>query len=266
MLRRAPSNDTSDVADLDRSRAVTELIEAGRDREAAQQGAPETHLRTGPKRNEEVMFVQVITGHATNPTGLREHWQRWERELEPTAEGFLGATAGIADDASFIAMVRFDSEADARRNAAREVQTRWWNELLRHLDDVAIQDSTRTDIWAKGGSDDAGFVQMRQGVSRDPERLRDLYVNQQPVRMGPFRPEVLGGLFAWHGDAGFTLSAYFTSEREARSGENLHEFASFFDDIDAVMQDLTYVDLRDPWLTTASTDLPDPTHHRSLTR
>lgn len=198
------------------------------------------------------MFVQVIRGHATNRAGLREQWERWESELEPTAEGYLGATAGLADDGTFIAMVRFASEASARRSAARDVQTRRRYELLGRLDDgVVVHDCTRTDIWNRGGTDEAGFVQIRQGTSSDPERLRDLYVDEQPVRMGPFRPEVIGGLFAWHGDSGFTLSAYFTSEREARSGENLHQFKSFFDDINAVMQDVTYIDLRDPWLSTA---------------
>ena len=69
--------------------------------------------------------------------------------------------------------------------------------------------------------------------------------------MGPFRPEVLGGMFAWHDGGAFTLSAYFTSEDEARRGENLHEFEPFFADIDAVMQDVNYVDLREPWLSSA---------------
>ena len=53
-------------------------------------------------------------------------------------------------------------------------------------------------MWNRGGSDDATFVQIRQGVSSDPARLRHLYVNEQPVRMGPYRPEVLGGLFFGH--------------------------------------------------------------------
>ena len=197
------------------------------------------------------MFVQVIQGSAKDATGMREQWKRWQQELDASVDGYLGATAGVADDGTFVAMVRFESEAAARRNAAGDVQRAWWRRAREHLDDVVVQGSTRTDIWNRGGSDHAGFVQIRQGVSSDPARLRDLYVNQQPVRMGPFRPEVLGGLFAWHGDNRFTLSAYFTSEHEARSGENLHEFASFFADIDAVMQDLTYVDLREPWLSTA---------------
>lgn len=197
------------------------------------------------------MFVQVIRGHAKDRAGLRRQWERWERELKSAADGYLGSTAGIADDGTFIAMVRFESEEAARRNEARDAQTRWWQETLQHLDDgVVVQDCTDNDVWARGGSDKAGFVQIRQGVSSDPARLRDLYVNQQPVRMGPFRPEVIGGLFAWHGGGGFTLSAYFTSEREARSGENIEEFKPMFDDISAVMHDVSYIDLKDPWLST----------------
>ena len=59
---------------------------------------------------------------------------------------------------------------------------------------------------------------------------------------------MIGGLFVWHGNGRFTLSAYFTSEDAARNGENLDQFKSFYDDITAVMQDLSYIDLRDPWL------------------
>lgn len=197
-------------------------------------------------------WVQVIRGQVVDAESLRRQWTTWAEELEPGADGYLGSTAGIAGDGTFVAMVRFASELAAQTNARREEQTQWWHDTRACLAaDLDVRDCCRTDQWAKGGSDQAGFVQIRQGVSNDPERLRDLYVNQQPVRMGPFRPEVLGGLFAWHGDGGFTLSAYFTSEQEARGGENLAEFASFFADIDAVMQDLVYVDLRDPWFSTS---------------
>ena len=198
------------------------------------------------------MFVQVIRGQATNRAGLRRQWERWDEELQPSAVGYIGSTAGVADDGTFIAIVRFESEAAARSNSAREDQTRWWQETRQHLDpDVTFLDSTETDEWAKGGSDAAGLVQIRQGVSNDPARLLDLYVRQQPIRMGPYRPEVIGGLFVWHGNGHFTLSAYFTSEHAARDGEKLNEFKSFYDDISAVMQDLTYIDLRDPWLSSA---------------
>lgn len=66
--------------------------------------------------------------------------------------------------------------------------------------------------------------------------------------MGPHHPKVLSGLFAWQGDARFTLSAYFTSEAAARRGDSLPEFTSFFDDINAAIHDPTYIDLCEPWL------------------
>lgn len=182
--------------------------------------------------------VVVITGRATDRTKLRSEWNEWLRAL-PT--GFLGATAGVTHDRAFIAMARF-----ASAHATRHIPPL---DGLQHLDsELAIEHCPRTDTWNRGGSDTAGFVQIRRGSSCDPGRLRDLYVNQQPVRMGPFRPEVLGGMFAWHDGNRFTLSAYFTSEDAARGGENLDQFRSFFDDISAVMQNLTYFDLHHPWL------------------
>ncbi|MEX2293039.1 MAG: hypothetical protein WD691_04565 [Acidimicrobiales bacterium] len=200
------------------------------------------------RQQEGTMFVEVIKATVTDRELLRRQWTRWGTELEPGAGGFLGATAGVGGDGTFMAMVRFDSAEAASRNATRAEQTRWWVETMGCLRDIELHDCTETEQWNNGGSDAAGFVQIRQGVSNDPARLRDLYVNQQPHRMGPHRPEVLGGLFAWHPNGGFTLSAYFSSLEAAREGEQLDEFKSFFDDINAVMQDLIYVDLVDPWL------------------
>lgn len=194
------------------------------------------------------MFVQVMQGQVEDAAALRAQWKQSEHGLRTSCDGYLGSTAGVDDSARFVAMVRFESEAAALRLAAGWPAGAWWDRAADHLSGLTFEETSHTDIWNRGGSDQAVFVQIRQGVSCDPERLRDLYVNQQPVRMGPYRPEVLGGLFAWHGDTGFTLSAYFTSEREARSGEHLEVFASFFADIDAVMQDLVYIDLCQPWL------------------
>lgn len=196
----------------------------------------------------DALSVRVVRGHTTDPTALHRHWTRWERAVASSIDGYLGATAGVGDDGAFIAVIRFAGAAAARRSAGEPATAALWGDVVGLLRGCIVEDTERTDTWNRGGSDDAGFVQIRHGRSSDPERLRDLYVNQQPVRMGPYRPEVLGGLFAWHGHGRFTLSAYFSSEDAARAGENLQEFRSFFDDIDAVMHDLTYVDLHRPWL------------------
>jgi hypothetical protein len=199
------------------------------------------------------MFVRVINAHTADPAALHELWTTWERALADSSDGYLGATAGVADDGTFVAVIRFASRIAANRAAADPHLSGCWDEVLRLLRDTVMQDADRTDTWNKGGSDDASFVQIRQGQSSDPARLRHLYMTEQPVRMGPHRPEVLGGLIAWHSASRFTLSAYFTSEEAARRGEKRHEFKSFFDDINAVVKDLTYIDLRHPWLSS-----PDP--------
>lgn len=196
------------------------------------------------------MLLRTVRGQATDPAALHQHWTRWERSVAAGVDGYLGATAGVADDGAFVAMIRFAWVDAARRSGNAPEHAASWQDALGQLRDPVVEDTERIDVWNRGGSDDAGFVQFRHGRSSDPERLRDLYVNQQPVRMGPHRPEVLGGLFAWHDNGGFTLSAYFSSEDAARRGENLQEFTSFFDDINAVMHDLTYIDLHEPWLST----------------
>lgn len=194
------------------------------------------------------MDVMVITGRSTDESELRRSWDAWIDELRGAGVGWLGATAGVSGSAAFVAMVRFVDLA----YADGATQTDTWRAVAAQVDALGLERTSRTDVWNRGGSDDAGFVQIRRGVSSDPERLRHLYVVEQPVRMGPYRPEVLGGMFAWHGGDAFTLSAYFTGEDAARSGEHLEAFAPFFADIDAVMQDLTYLDLVDPWLATSS--------------
>ncbi len=65
------------------------------------------------------MFVQVITAKVVDREGLSRQLDRWERELRPGAEGFLGSTSGATDEGRFIALVRFESEEAAQRNSDR---------------------------------------------------------------------------------------------------------------------------------------------------
>ena len=77
------------------------------------------------------MFIQVIQGRAINPDGIRAAADRWNAELQPGAEGWLGSTSGVTDDGRFIAVVRFQSEELARRNSDRPEQGDWWNQMAR---------------------------------------------------------------------------------------------------------------------------------------
>ena len=74
------------------------------------------------------MFIQVIQGRATNPPGIRRDLGRWQRQLAADADGWLGSTTGITDDGWSITVIRFASEAQARRNSDRPEQREWWRD------------------------------------------------------------------------------------------------------------------------------------------
>src|SRR5687768_1420884 len=164
------------------------------------------------------MFVQVIQAKVTDPAGLRKQWDVWQSDLKPNAEGFIGSTGGIAEDGTFIALARFESEEAARRNSERPEQGEWWTETAKYLEgDVHFHDCTEVDTYRDGGSDDAGFVQIIAGRVRDKARLRELDAAVED-RLALVRPDLIGSIRAWAGDHAIE-AAYFTDEAAARKGE-----------------------------------------------
>ena len=197
------------------------------------------------------MFIQVIQGRANNPDGIRAELDRWNAEVQPDAEGWLGSTVGVTDDGRFIAVVRFQSEELARRNSERPEQDAWWNQMARHLAEVSFHDSTRVHTYKNGGSDQAGFVQVIQGHSPDMERLAELG-RAQESQMAEQAPHILGMTVAEHADrpGNFTQTVYFTSEEQARRFEREQPAESdpSFAEFSSLMTDLRYFDLRQPQL------------------
>lgn len=190
------------------------------------------------------MFVQIIEARVKDPEGLRRQWQAWDDECRPGATGFLGSTGGITDDGRFIAVARFESEDAARTNSQRGEQTTWWDQTKSFLDgEPSFTDTTETDEFLAGGSNEAGFVQIMRGRA-DRNELRDV-MQEAEASLRQDRPEVIGGLIAWNGDR-FVQTVYFTSEAEAREGEK--KPAPSRDRLQAATSDLEFVDLRDPWI------------------
>src|SRR3712207_4127250 len=111
------------------------------------------------------MFVQVIQAKVTDPQGLRKQWDVWQSDLKPNSNGFLGSTAGIAEDGTFILGARFESAEAARSNSDKPEQGEWWQETERYLESPVFYDCTPVDEWGDGGSDSAGFVQVIQGYA-----------------------------------------------------------------------------------------------------
>ncbi|QSB16140.1 hypothetical protein JQS43_07510 [Natronosporangium hydrolyticum] len=198
------------------------------------------------------MFVQVIHGHISDRDEMYDAMQSWARDLAPGAEGWLGTTAGVTADDEFIALVRFESPEAAQRNSHRPEQHQWWMETSKlFLGSATFHDCTDVDTFLQGGSDQAGFVQILQGRSSDPAQLVAL-TKRHEDGVRSYRPDIIGGLIAHHGDAArFTEAVYFTSEAEARTGERKSpppELADLFSADSDLYADLRYLDLPEPWL------------------
>jgi hypothetical protein len=200
------------------------------------------------------MFIQVITGRVIDGDELRRAMDTWISDLAPGAQGWLGSTAGVTEDGRFFASARFDSEASARTNSDRPEQGMWWSQTEKSLSDVTFHDCTDVTLINGGGSDRAGFVQVMQTTNSDVARLKAMNEQMAPM-MSELRPDVLGLTACTHEDGkGTTAIVYFTSEAAAREGEQKEpppEMAEQMAEMGTAMGEVTYFDLKDPWLFSA---------------
>ncbi len=199
------------------------------------------------------MFAQVITARIVDADGLWRQVERWNSEIRPGAEGFLGSTSGATDDGRLFVMARFDSEESARRNSERPEQAGWWAETEKTLDDVSFQDSTDVVVMGGGGSNDAGFVQVMRGHVLDPAKMAELRDRMKEFEdaMAKARPDVIGDITAMHPDGTYTDVVYFTSEAEARSAETQDvpaEMQAMFEEWTSAAAVDEYIDLTQPRL------------------
>jgi hypothetical protein len=200
------------------------------------------------------MFVQFIEGTVHDRAGLRRLFDRWHEEQAPHAEGWLGSTAGVADDGTCLIAARFASAEDARRNSDRPEQGAWWEELVKHFDGPpAVHDCGTAVLWGDGGSDDAAFVQVLAMDVLDGDRVRAAVSEIEGTPRPEERPDIIGGLFAVADDDSRAFEVvYFTTEEDARRGE-----ATMGDPAEdptwapliAALGQPRFIDLREPWLT-----------------
>jgi hypothetical protein len=197
------------------------------------------------------MFVQCIKAKVADEQGVRAAMDRWQSDLQPGAEGYLGTTAGFVDDGTFVALARFSSADAARRNSERPEQGQWWSELESAFDGPAeFIDSEDVEEWLDGGSDDAGFVQVMIGKSPDVQALRS-GGRDNVDRLREARPEIIGGYFAIHGEGGYVQTAYFSSENAAREGESgdpPEDLRAMIEERMRLMGEVSYYDLHQPIL------------------
>jgi hypothetical protein len=199
------------------------------------------------------MFIQVITGQATDREGLKRLGDQWQDELRPGATGYLGSAVGVTDDGRFIAVVRFESEDAARRNSERIEQAAWWAEAEKCLDGVAFADSGEVFTMVGGAVKEAGFVQVMRGRVTDADKMAGVRerMGELEAALRRHRPDVLGDVIAVHADGSYTDTVYFESEVAARrgeSGEMPPDVGALFDDLMSAISVDEYLDLKDPSL------------------
>jgi hypothetical protein len=208
------------------------------------------------------MFVQIIEGTTSDAAGLRRQHERWQTDVAPAADGFLGVTGGVAEDGKVILLARFEDEKSAERANSRPEHDAWWNEASKYFDgEPTVRGTADVELQQGGGSDEAGFVQVITGRATDRRRLAEMEAEFMP-QMAELRPDVIGSVRAWDGDR-FTEAIYFTSEAEARKGEAAMgqalgadavsedvegESLATMAEFESLMEDVAYIDLTEPWI------------------
>ncbi len=198
------------------------------------------------------MFVQVIQGHVSDAAGVRAQLEKWKAEVAPGATGWLGSTSGVTDDGTLVALARFESEEAAQQNSDRPEQGEWWAETAKlFTDEPTFHNSTSVEVDTPGDPSQAGFVQVMQGRTSDPERARELMAND-PTDWSDFRPEILGTVNIGHEEDAWTMAIYFTSEEAAREGEAKEpppEMQKMMEEMNALsVGEPSFYDLKGPWL------------------
>jgi hypothetical protein len=196
------------------------------------------------------MFVQVIEGRTRDAEGLKRQGERWQSEVQPGATGYLGVTAGVTADGRAITIARFESQAAARANSERPEQDAWWAETAKYFDgDIEFDESSDVTELLGGGSNDAGFVQVMKVSGVDRARIERLDATFD--ELAALRPDLLGGLRVWTGPDRYIEAAYFSSEAEARAGEQAElpdAVQAMMAEFQQLMANTEFLDLTDPQL------------------
>ncbi|MEP6816905.1 MAG: hypothetical protein ABI873_15285 [Marmoricola sp.] len=200
------------------------------------------------------MFVQVIQGKVSDAAKVRAQLDKWVSEVSPGAVGWLGSTSGVTEDGRVVALVRFESEEAAQQNSDRPEQSAWWEGMAGlFTGEPVFHNSTSVEADTPGDPAQAGFVQVMQGRTSDPDRARELMA-EDPTDRQATRPDILGTLNVGHDNDAWTMAIYFTSEEDARKAEQREpspEMQQLMKQLNALsIGEPVFFDLKDPWLNT----------------
>jgi len=192
------------------------------------------------------LFVRAVRGKVADPRAAFAAMDDRVATFKATASGYLGSTAGVASDGTFIALLRFESAQASRLDAADGAA--WWED---HIASASVTDCPDVALMYGGGSDEAGYVQVMCGHTTNPSRFKEISRRFEDY-LPSSRPEILGGLTAFAPDGRFFNVVYFTSEEAARQGERETrppEIDELFAEFDRQMDE--YLDITEPWFDSA---------------
>jgi hypothetical protein len=200
------------------------------------------------------MFVQFIQGQTAEPSELKAALDRWVAEVSPGATGWLSSTSGVTADGIAVSVVCFESEEAARRNSERPEQHQWYMETAKlFAGEVTFLDCSQVMTYGQAPPPTAGFVQIIQGRVTDIDRLTEVSEKSEPYLRAE-RPDLLGWLAGFDPASSRAVqAAYFRDEESAREGERRElsaEMKALSEEEMSLLQDATYLDLRDPWIHT----------------
>jgi hypothetical protein len=200
------------------------------------------------------MFVQIIEAHVSDPDHLDQQLQRWRDEVKPGAVGFLGSTAGVADDGTGFVLACFESADAAEANSQRPEQGAWFSDAEKGFDgDVEFTESTDVRVAPADlpvPPESAGFVQVMRGSVADRDQLAQIDRALLEHR-DDWRPDLLGSIRAWTSGSDYIEVAYFTTEEEARRNEAADpppEAAEAMATLQSLVPSMTFLDLHHPIL------------------
>jgi len=190
----------------------------------------------------------MVQGNCSRQDDMRRIVDDWCTSMADH-DGWLGGTYGFTDDDQFVGVVRFTSQSAAESAGMRPDAGMRWAAASDCFDGMPeIHMSEDVTLMLNGGSDDAGFVQVMRGRIGNIEKLREMNGDTAMTSMlHEARPDIIGGTLVIEADGSFIETIAFTSEAEARAGEQREMPAEVAADMAAAMQEVAYLDLHRPW-------------------
>ncbi|MGH3098799.1 MAG: hypothetical protein ACRDMV_22650 [Streptosporangiales bacterium] len=163
------------------------------------------------------MFAETVRGTAVDEAGLREAWARVIQVLGEKASGWLGATAGMAADRAFVAILGFETREMARITMDVLADEATWQAVASLAPDLAFREFPNVRAFATAEVEPTDRVEVREGTALDIGRVVSTF--HAAERSIVEDAEVVGGLLCWDERRFVSAALYRRTVRGDQRGE-----------------------------------------------